>query len=84
MDTPARKKKKVDMVDSSMADNITAKKKVLTVKDMISYMNREGQKKDQSVTVKVIGVNHDLGEGWPNILTFANRGENKTNTVDIL
>ena len=82
-DPPVRKKKKVDMVDSSMADNITARKKVLTVKDMVCLM--KGQKISQSVTAnKIQKGKHELGGGRPNILTVFDRGENRNNTVNIL
>ena len=83
---PPAKRKKVDSVDSSLAENITAKKKIMTVKQMLQKMGNEGrQREGGKFTVSERTVNHvNFGNGKSSMSVISDRGENKNSIFDIL
>ena len=73
---PNRKKLKVDRVDmvySSLKENITVKRKMLHVKEMLMCMNKEGKQKTQtqSVTVDEQTDNCNLRQKENNVSTVS-------------
>ena len=83
MEPPPQEKrqKKDDMVDSSLAENISVRRKVLTVKDMLKSL----KSMQQSKTVNEKTTNNSLGWGGPdvNMSTNLHSGGKRSNIVDI-
>ena len=69
------------MVNSSLAENVSIRRKVLTVKDMLNSL----KSMQQSKTVNEEATNNSLGWGGPNvsISTASHSGGKNSNTVDI-
>ena len=74
-----KRKKKEDKVDSSLAENVTVKKKVMTVKDMLKSI----QSMQQSKSVREETSHNNLGWGGPGNINISTNlhSEGKRNNI---